>query len=125
MRIIHIGRKIGLSLIIVLPILLIAGCSASPDGLKAGLTARLTAANLLAASAARGLVTATQSRAIEPGSETAAAIGQTIDAVELSLDGAGSALRAGLPEMASRNLDAAEQQLGGLQPMLPAISGGQ
>lgn len=121
MRIFNLSRAIGVCLIVMLPILLLAGCSAGSDGLAA----RLTAANLLAASAAQGLVTATQSGAIEPGSMTATTIGQTLDAVELSLDSAGSALRAGLPEMASRNLDAAEQQLGGLQPMLPAAIGGQ
>lgn len=113
--------RIILGLIIMLPILLTVGCSASPDNL----TARLTAANLLVATAAQGLATAVTHRAIEPGSETAAAIIKTLDAVELSLDSAGSALRAGWPEMASRNLDAAEQQIRALQPLLPVASGGQ
>lgn len=115
------GRAIGLVLLVVLPILLIAGCSTNADSL----TARLTAANLVAASAAQGLAMATKSRVITPGSETATAIVQTLDAIELSLDGAGSALRAGMPEMAARNLDAAELQLGTLQPMLPTAAGGQ
>jgi hypothetical protein len=117
MRILQLGRVVGLCLIVVLPILLIASCSTGADNL----IGRMTAANLLAASAAQSLVTATQAGAIEPGSETATAIIQTLDAVARSLDSAGSALRAGLPEMASRNLDAAEQQLNILQPMLPAV----
>lgn len=121
MKIVGLVRMIGVGLAVMLPILLASGCAANNDTL----TARLTAANLLAASAAQGLVSATQAKAIEPGSETAAAIVQTLDAVEMSLDGAGSALRAGLPEMAARNLDAAETQLVALQPLLPSATGGQ
>lgn len=119
MRLLKFNRATGLCLVVMLPILLIVGCSTGTDSLRA----RMTAANLLAASAAQELVTATQAGTIEPGSETATAISQTLDAVERSLDSAGSALRAGLPEMASRNLDAAEQQLNTLQPMLPLPGG--
>lgn len=108
----------GIRLAVALPILLMIGCAAGTDSL----TARLAAANLVAASAAQGLATAARTQAIKPDSTTAAAILQTLDAVESSLDGAGLALRAGLPEMASHNLDAAEAQLSVLQPMLPAVA---
>ena len=90
--------RIILCLMIMLPILLAVGCTAGSDNL----TARLAAANLLAATAARGLATAVTNHTIEPESETAAAIIQTLDAVELSLDSAGSALCAALKRSLSR-----------------------
>nr|WP_298688972.1 hypothetical protein [uncultured Dongia sp.] len=102
-------------LIVVLPVLLVAGCASGGSDL----TARLTAANLLAGSAAQSLAVAAEAGQIEPGSETAAAILLTLDAIEAGLDGAGAALRAGLPDMAGENLAAAESQLLALQPLLP------
>lgn len=119
----HISRlkTIGLRIVVALSVLLVFGCA----GTGYSLTDRLTAANLLAATTAQGLAIATGAKAIASGSETAAAINRTLDAVELSLDSAGSALRAGLPDMATRNLDAAETQLTGLQPLLPPGPGGQ
>jgi hypothetical protein len=113
-------RTISFALIVALPLLLVAGCSTGNDDF----TARLTAANLLAGTAAQGLISATEARAIEPGSDAAMAIIQTLDAVELSLNGAGAALRAGLPDIAGHNLDAAETQLGALQPLLQPAPGG-
>jgi hypothetical protein len=102
-------------LIVVLPVLFVAGCARGSNEL----TARLTAANLLAGSAAQSLAVATEAGQIKPGSERAAAIVLTLDAVESGLDGAGAALRAGLPDMAGENLAAAESQLLALQPLLP------
>jgi len=102
-------------LIVALPVLFVTGCASGPGDL----TARLTAANLLAGSAAQSLAVATEAGQIEPGSETAAAILLTLEAIESGLDGAGAALRAGLPDMAGENLAAAESQLLALQPLLP------
>lgn len=113
----HVARAIGLALAIAL----LAGCAAErADG---GLWARLTAANLLAGSMAQGLNSATDAKVIAPGSQRAILIAQTLDAVELSLEGAGTALRAGLPSMAERQIGAAETQLGGLEPLLPSNTG--
>ena len=46
-------------------------------------------------------------------------------AKELALDGAGNAWRAGLPNLAESNLSAAENQMSGLQPLLPMNAGGE
>lgn len=106
---------------VVLVVALLAGCAGEQaDG---GLWTRLTAANLLAGSMAQGLNSATEAKVIAPGSQRAILIAQTLDAVELSLEGAGTALRAGLPAMAERQIGAAEAQLGGLEPLLPSNAG--
>ena len=99
----------------------LSGCASGGNDLAA----RLAAANLLAGSGAQALASTIESGLLDPGSETVAAIAVTLDAVEISLDGAGAALRAGLPDIAARNLGAAEAQLAGLQPLLPAMTGGQ
>lgn len=88
-------------------------------GADIDLRSRLTAANLLAGSLAQGLDSAIRTHAVTPGSERAALIAATLGAVERSLDGAGAALRAGLPDLATRQVGAAELQLDGLQPLLP------
>lgn len=98
------------------------GCSS--QGANDGLWARLTAANLLAGSVAQGLASATEAGLIAPGSGRARVIAQTLDAVALSLDGAGTALRAGLPAVAESQIGAAESQLGELQPIIPSIESG-
>jgi hypothetical protein len=116
----------GLWLLLMLPFLLFTGCAAGandPGG--SGLTGRLTAANLLAGSAAEALARSIETGLFDPDGDTAAAIAVTLDAVEISLDAAGAALRAGLPDIAARNLGAAESQLAGLQPMLPDTRRGQ
>ena len=117
--------RIGLWLLMMLPILLFTGCAAGiNDPESSGLTGRLTAANLLAGSVAEALARSIETGLFDPDGDTAAAIGVTLDAVEISLDGAGAALRAGLPDIAARNLGAAESQLAGLQPLLPDIGRG-
>jgi hypothetical protein len=100
-----------------------AGPQAATDGID--LKARLVSANLLAGSLAEGLNSATRGQAIDPDSDQALLIVQTLDAVERSLDGAGTALRAGLPAMAERQIGAAESQLVGLQPLLPTDDRGE
>lgn len=103
---------------------LLASC-ASPAGREGGgegvdLRTRLVAANLLAGTMAEGLISATHAHVIEPGSDQATLIKVTLDAVDRSLDGAATALHSGLPELAARQIGAAESQLDGLQPLLPA-----
>jgi hypothetical protein len=89
------------------------------------LRTRLVAANLLAGTMAEGLIMATRVQAIKPGGDQALLIRVTLDAVDRSLDGAGTALRAGLPELAARQIGAAESQLDGLQPLLPPPGAGK
>lgn len=125
MRLISSLRSIATRIVVALSLLLVLGCAGTGDGLTERLTGRLTAVNLMAATTAQGLASATKAGVIVPGSATASVIDRTLDAVELSLDSAGSALRAGLPDMASRNLDAAETQLTALLPLLPPAAGGQ
>jgi hypothetical protein len=102
-------------------ILLLIGCAGAPTG--EALWARLTAANLLAGSVAQGLDSAVRAGAIAPGSARAELIVQILDATELSLNGAGMALRSRMPAIAERQLDAAEAQLEGLQPLVPIAKG--
>ncbi|MBK8159431.1 MAG: hypothetical protein IPK59_11930 [Rhodospirillaceae bacterium] len=113
--------RFGLWLLLMFPCLLFTGCAGDANDLAT----RLTVANLLAGSASQALTSAIDARTIDPTSQTAAAIMQTLDAAETALDGAGAALRAGLPDVAVRNLGAAEAQLAGLQPLLPGMEGGQ
>ncbi|MDY0872523.1 hypothetical protein [Dongia rigui] len=89
------------------------------SGVDVDLRSRLTAANLMAGSLAEGLSSAIRLHAVTPGSERALLIAATLDAVDRSLDGAGTALRAGLSDLATRQIGAAEMQLYGLQPLLP------
>ncbi|WP_374374844.1 hypothetical protein [Dongia sp.] len=104
---------------------LLVACAA-PGGVPTrDLPARLAAANLLAGSLAAGLTQATAAGRVVPESGTAVAILVTLSAVELALDGAGDAWRAGLPALAESNLDAAERQMSGLQPLLPISAGGE
>jgi hypothetical protein len=107
------------ALILVLALGLSVACAAKP---ASDLPARLAAANVLAGGLAESLVIATRAGAIRPGSETASAILVTLSAVDLSLDGAGNAWRAGLPNLADSNLAAAERQMAGLQPLLPVVA---
>lgn len=106
------------SLILPFALGLLIACTGVPVQLPE-LPVRLAAANILSGSLAQGLVTATRSGAIRPGSSTAEAMLVTLGAVELALDGAGNAWRAGLPALAESNLTAAERQMAGLQPLLP------
>jgi len=110
-----------------LALALLASC-AMPAGQQEGgegvdLRTRLIAANLLAGSLAEGLNSAIRLNAVVPGSQRAQLIKETLDAVERSLDGAGMALRAGLPQMATRQISAAELQLDGLEPLLQSPAG--
>lgn len=105
-----------LFLLLCLAIGLVGACAQGTT--PRDLPARLAAANLMAGSLASGLAQATASGVIEPGSATSMAVLVTLDAVELALDGAGDAWRAGLPDLADRNLDAAEGQMAGLGPLL-------
>jgi hypothetical protein len=102
---------------------LLTSCATPAGGLQGGesldLRSRLIAANLMAGSLAEGLSSAIRTRKLVPGSDRAMLIGATLEAVERSLDGAATALRAGLPDMATRQIGAAETQLIGLQPLLP------
>lgn len=103
---------------------LLGACTTAhaPDALPS----RLAAANLLAGSLVIGVTQAAADGAIAPGSDTAIALLVTLDVVELALDGAGNAWRAGLTGLAKSNLDAAEHQMAALQPLLPlATEGGQ
>lgn len=103
---------------------LLGACASAHD--PKALPSRLAAANLLAGSLATGVTQAAASGAITPGGDTAAALLVTLDAVELALDGAGNAWRAGLTDLAESNLGAAERQMTALQPLLTAgIQGGQ
>lgn len=104
------------ALILVLALGLGVACAAKPTS---DLPARLAAANVLAGGLAESLVIATRAGAIRPGGETAMAILVTLGAVDLALDGAGNAWRAGLLNLADSNLAAAERQMAGLQPLLP------
>lgn len=110
------------ALILALALGLVVACAAKPAGPAAGdLPARLAAANVLAGSLAQGLAVATRAGTIRPGGETAAALLLTLAALELALDGAGDAWRAGLSGLAAGNLAAAERQMADLQPLLPAV----
>jgi hypothetical protein len=113
------SRLAGVLLAAGLVLGLAGACSS--QGVNEGLWARLTAANLLAGSVAQGLASATEAGLIAPSSGHAQLIAQTLDAVALSLDGAGTALRAGLPAVAESQIGAAESQLSGLQPLIPPI----
>ncbi|WP_374314575.1 hypothetical protein [Dongia sp.] len=106
---------------LVLVLALLAGCAANATA--DNLWARLTAANLLAGSLAEGLGQAIEAKWITPGSQRAQLIARTLDAAELSLDGAAAALRAGLPAMAERQIGAAETQLSGLEPLITTEQG--
>jgi hypothetical protein len=122
LRIGRISAAIAFSLLLAL----LSSC-ATPVGRPLGgenidLRSRLVAANLMAGSLAEGLNSAIRTHALVPGSDRAVLIAATLDAVERSLDGAGTALRAGLPDMATRQIGAAETQLVGLQPLLPVLS---
>lgn len=110
-------------LLTLLAIGLLGACAGNAG--RGDLGARLAAANLMAGSLASGLSQATEAGAIAPGSATAAALLATLDAIELALDGAGNAWRAGLPDLAERNLGAAEGQMAGLSPLLPQPAGGK
>lgn len=105
-----------------LALALLASCtmpaSQQEGGEDADLRTRLIAANLLAGSLAEGLNSAVRLHIVTPDSQRALLIKVTLDAVERSLDGAGTALRAGLPQMATRQISAAELQLDGLEPLL-------
>ena len=116
-------RRISVIVPFSLAIAVLASCD-TPAGQQQGaeggdLRTRLVAANLLAGSLAEGFNSAVRAKAVEPGSDRALLIAVTLDAVERSLDGAGTALRAGLPEIAARQIGAAESQLDGLEPILP------
>ena len=111
----------ALALGLVLVLGLLAGCAANATA--DNLWARLTAANLLAGSLAEGLGQAIEANWITPGCQRAQLIAQSLDAVELSLDSAAAALRAGLPAMAERQIGAAETQLGGLEPLITTEQG--
>ncbi|MBL8709752.1 MAG: hypothetical protein JNL25_11200, partial [Rhodospirillaceae bacterium] len=63
--------------------------------------------------------------AVAPGGDRALALLATLAAVELALDGAGNAWRAGLPDLAAANLAAAERQMTGMQPLLPPSMPGE
>ncbi len=118
----YAGQALGQALAIgLLAIALLAGCVASSTA--DSLWARLTAANLLAGSLAEGLGQAIEAKWITPGSQRAQLIARTLDAAELSLDGAAAALRAGLPAMAERQIGAAETQLSGIEPMIATGQG--
>jgi uncharacterized protein (DUF2336 family) len=106
---------------LMLVLALLAGCAANATA--DNLWARLTAANLLAGSLAEGLGQAIEAKWITPGSQRAQLIARTLDAAELSLDGAATALRAGLPAMAERQIGAAETQLSGLEPLITTEQG--
>jgi len=121
--------RISVILPLSLAVTLLTSCAA-PAGTVSGhdgvdLRTRLVAANLLAGTMAEGLITATRAHAIKPGSDQALLISVTLDAVDRSLDGAGTALRTGLPELAARQIGAAESQLDGLQPLLLTPSAGK
>jgi hypothetical protein len=104
---------------------LLVACVAPGGAPSRDLPARLAAANILAGSLATGLTQATAAGIVAPESDAAAAILVTLSAVELALDGAGNAWRAGLPNLAESNLSAAENQMSGLQPLLPMNAGGE
>jgi hypothetical protein len=106
--------------------LLLAACAAPQP---ADLGARLAAANLLAGSLAAGLDQALargdMRAGLAPGGDGAIALIVTLDAVERTLDGAGTAYRARLPQLAEANLAAAERQMAELRPLLAPVDGGQ
>ncbi|WP_374656100.1 hypothetical protein [Dongia sp.] len=106
---------------LILSMALAVGCGTQSS--ESNLWARLTAANLLAGSLAQGLGSVTEARAIVPGSPRAVLIAQGLDAVALSLDSAGDALRAGLPAVAESQIGAAETQLDGLKPLVVVTNG--
>lgn len=110
-------------LLTLLAIGLLGACAGNAG--RGDLGARLAAANLMASSLAASLSQATEAGVIAPRSATAAAALATLDAIELALEGAGNAWRAGLPDLAERNLGAAENQMAGLGPLLPHPTGGQ
>lgn len=119
------------SILAVIACLSLAACVAEGDAQNA-LWARLAAANLLAGSVAQGLANSMEPRGIEAGNgrggldaSRAALIAKSLDAVELSLDAAGDALRAGLPAVAEGQIGAAETQLDGLVPLMPANETGE
>lgn len=112
-----------LSFVFLLGVL--TACSASPGQPATDLPARLAAANLLAGSLATGLDQAIAAGALAPEGETMVAILATLSAVDLALDGAGDAWRAGLPNLAESNLGAAERQMSGLRPLLHDKTGGE
>jgi hypothetical protein len=119
--------KISVIVSFSLALALLASC-AMPAGQQEGgenadLRTRLIAANLLAGSLAEGLNGAIRLHAVAPGGQRALLIRETLDAVERSLDGAGTALRVGLPQMATRQITAAELQLDGLEPLLQSPAG--
>ncbi len=117
-------RKTLTAFTVSLALSLIAGCAnpqvSSSDNKVADLRIRLVAANLLAGGLADGFSTAIHSRTITPDSNEARLIVVTLDAVDMSLDGASRALRTGFPDMAVLQIGAAESQLNGLMPLLPA-----
>lgn len=109
----------GLLLVVLMALGMLAACTGGADLPAArDLGARLVAANLLAGSLAAGLAQATEAGVIAPESDGADALRVTLAAVELALDSAGDAWRAGLPRLAESNLAAAEQQMAGLQPLV-------
>ncbi|MBI2253007.1 MAG: hypothetical protein HYU58_00155 [Proteobacteria bacterium] len=114
---------VSFSLALALLTSCVAPVGEQESGLGIDLKMRLVAANLLAGSLAVGLNSAVRAQVIAPGSDRALLIKVTLDAVEQSLDGASVALRTGLPELAVRQIGAAESQLDGLQPLLPASTG--
>jgi hypothetical protein len=114
------------SILAVIVCVSLAACVAEGEAQNA-LWARLAAANLLAGSVAQGFASSMGTDGIEAGSgrdrldsSRAALIAKSLDAVELSLDAAGDALRGGLPAVAERQIGAAETQLDGLVPLMPA-----
>jgi hypothetical protein len=110
----------GLLVAGLLVIGLLAACTGSADvSASRDLGARLMAANLLAGSLAAGLAQASAAGVIAPESDSASALHATLAAVEMALDSAGDAWRAGLPTLAESNLGAAEQQMAGLRPFVP------
>lgn len=117
-------RKTLTAFTVSLALSLIAGC-ANPQASSSGnevadLRIRLVAANLLAGGLADGFNTAIHSRIVTQGSNEARLIAMTLDAVDMSLDGASTALRTGFPDMAALQIGAAESQLNGLRPLLSA-----
>ncbi|WP_374382919.1 hypothetical protein [Dongia sp.] len=100
----------------------LSACMVEGEGVQNALWARLAAANLLAGSVAQGLASSigTEDGQVALDPSRAALIAKSLDAVELSLDAAGDALRGGLPAVAAGQIGAAESQLDDLVPLLPA-----
>ena len=108
------GGRILLAMLFL--ILVTAGCSVQRP--SAEIYSRLAAANLMAGTLAKGLAGAVEAGAIEPNSSRAIVAAKTLDAVEISLDAAGEALRGGLPQVADEQIGAAQSQLDTLVPLV-------